>query len=575
MQYPNLRAPASKRQTLDIFKGYNHNLRIGDGEFYDMKNLTAEGYPLLMPRGKRGLYATAQAPTGLIAKDALCYTDGRYFVINEHRIDMGLNEEPKQLVSMGAYVIILPDKKYISTIDHSDRGNLEAEFTTAGETVFTLCTEEGADYILDHPASAYAPEAPADQALWLDTSTTPHSLKQWSEASGLWVSIATTYVRIRHKGIGAAFSQYDGVSLSGLGDTALASLEGAAVIWQKGEDYIVITGILDEAVTVAAPITVSRKMPLMDFVIESENRLWGCRYGPSSDGKVVNEIYASKLGDFKNWNCFMGISTDSYAASLGTDGQFTGAITHLGYPLFFKENYIHKVYGSQPSNFQMQTTACRGVEKGSEKSLALVNETLFYKAPSGIVAYDGSLPREVSRALGPVSYHSAVAGSLGNCYYVSMAREGQRHLFVYDTARGLWHRQDDLQVDAFCPCRGELYALCGNEIWGLKGDGEPEAAVSWMAETGPLGLSLPDMKYVSRLTVRLMLEPGARCSFYAQYEGESAWEPLFSLTGTHLRSFSIPIRPRRCDHMKLRLEGQGVAKLYSLTKTIEEGSERS
>ena len=57
---------------------------------------------------------------------------------------------------------------------------------------------------------------------------------------------------------------------------------------------------------------------------------------------MVNELYACKLGDFKNWNCFLGISTDSYVASVGTDGPWTGAVTYLGNPIFFKETCLHK-----------------------------------------------------------------------------------------------------------------------------------------------------------------------------------------------------------------------------------------
>ena len=158
-------------------------------------------------------------------------------------------------------------------------------------------------------------------------------------------------------------------------------------------------------------------MPKMDFIVESNNRLWGCRYGVANNGKVVNEIYASKLGDFKNWNCYMGASTDSYAASVGTDGQFTGAVTHLGYPIFFKENCLHKVYGNYPANYQVQTTSCRGVQKGSEKSLAIVNEVLYYKSQNGICAYDGSLPNEISAEFGDERYSGAVAASHNNKYY--------------------------------------------------------------------------------------------------------------------------------------------------------------
>lgn len=577
MKYPILNVEARGRQIIDSFKGYNHNLRIGDGEFFDMQNMTSDSYPVISPRGKRGVYASPASPTGLIAKDALCYVDGTDFVMNEYRIDMNLSDAPKQLISMGAYVIIMPDKKYINTADINDHGNIEAVFETDLPTSFTMCKMDGNEYVIDYPPGDTEPNGAENLALWIDTSTTPHVLKQYSASSDMWVSIPTTYIKISHAGIGKAFEKYDGIEISGLEETGASSLNGSAVVWEKNDDYIVVVGILDEVVEVDTPITISRNMPNMDFVVESENRLWGCRYGESINGKIVNEIYASKLGDFKNWSCYMGLSTDSYAASCGTDGKFTGAITHMGYPLFWKEGFVHKVYGNYPANFQIQTTACRGVQNGCDKSLAIVNETLFYKARSGIMAYDGSLPIEASYALGNEAYGEAVGGAHGNKYYVSMKDKDEKwNLFVYDMAKGMWHREDDLKAECFCSCRGELYAITGKNIITILGSGEQDLAdVEWMVETGEIGISSPDMKYISRLTVRMMLEPDATCKFYAKYDFSDEWELMFTQKGTSLRSFSIPIRPKRCDHMKLRIEGKGMAKIYSFTKTIEQGSELS
>ena len=315
----------------------------------------------------------------------------------------------------------------------------------------------------------------------------------------------------------------------------------------------------------------------MDHVIECGNRLWGCRYGPALNGKVVNEIYCSKLGDFKNWNCFMQISTDSWVGGVGTDGQFTGAITHKGYPLFFKENCVHKVYGNYPANFQIQTTECRGVQKGCSRSLAIVNETLFYKARSGICAYDGSLPTEVSYALGNDAYSEAVGGANGNKYYISMKDvSGNYNLFVYDTAKGMWHKEDDLKVDYFCSCDGEMYAISNGKIITLLGSGSKDIAdVEWMVQTGEIGLYSPDMKYISRITLRMSMDIDSTMWIYAQYDSSDDWESVCTLNGTSLRSFSLPIRPKRCDYMKLRIEGIGAAKIYSITKTIEQGSELS
>ena len=590
MKYPKLRVPETSRQMVETFKGYNHNLRISDGEFFDMKNMTSDHFPILSPREKRGVYASPASPTGLIAKDALCYVDGSQFVINEYPVEMGLSDEPKQLISMGAYVIIMPDKKWINTIDTTQFGNIDAEVTTNAPVSFTLCRLDGTDFS-DEDIPTDEPAEPANMDMWVDVSTEPHSLKQWSESAGMWVTIPTTYVKISSPGIGAAFEKYDGINISGLKDTVLhdnvtgdiiedtselAALEGAAVVWEKGNDYIVVVGILDITRTITDEITISRKMPIMDFVVESGNRLFGCRYGENAKGEVVNEIYASKLGDFKNWSCYMGLSTDSYTASCGTDGQFTGAITHLGYPLFFKENCVHKVYGNYPANFQIQDTACRGVQKGCDKSLAIVNETLFYKARNAVCAFDGSLPTEVSYALGNEAYGEAVGGSHGNKYYISMTDNDGYHLFVYDLAKGMWHKEDDLQVECFCSCNGEMYAISNGQIITMLGTGSQEDdPVEWMVQTGDIGLSSPDMKYISRVTVRMALDIDSEVNFYAQYDYSDEWEHLFTMHGTSLRSFSIPIRPKRCDHMRLRIEGVGGAKIYSFTKTIEQGSELS
>ena len=579
MKYPKLTEIPTAREIVDVFNGYNHNLRIGEGEFYDMTNLSSDNYPVLSPRPKRGTYATPSNPQGMVSKDALCYVDGSNFIINEHRVDMGLNADPKTLISMGAYVIIMPDKKYINTADLSDYGSIEATVNTSTDVTFEMCKVDGTGYD-NVQVQSTPPTAPQNMDMWIDTSETPHQLKQYSTTTAMWSVIATTYIKISATDIGKPFSVNDGVTISGVKDASLSDLNASMVVWAKGDNYIVVTGIIDKVVTQKAEdgiITVSRKMPNMDFIIESENRLWGCRYGVALNGEIVNEIYASKLGDFKNWNCFMGISTDSYAATVGTDGQFTGAITHLGYPLFFKENFVHKIYGNYPANYQIQTTACRGVQKGCDRSLAIVNEVLYYKSRSAICAYDGSLPEEMSSALGDEVYGNAVAGVLGNKYYISMqdAKE-QYHLFVYDSKKGMWHREDNTQAVQFCNCRGDLYFIdyADKQIKTVRGTGVTEVApIRWSAETGVIGTDSPDKKYISRMDVRMSLVVGTRVSFYVEYDSSGEWEHLFTMTGTKLGSFAVPIRPKRCDHMRLRVIGNGEAKIYSICKTIEQGSD--
>ena len=601
MEYPTLKVKQKSRQMLDAFLGYNHNLRIGDGEFYDMQNMTSDYYPVLAPRGNRGLYKDDVNASAIIAKDKLCYVDGEYLVVGDQWLYLELDTKkvPKQLVSMGSFVIILPDKIWVNTsfvkegvfdsgrIEHQKIISTNTEDDpTATIIYFHLCDEDGVVYTDDKVRPGEKP-VEEDGNLWLDTDTIPPVLKRYSKTNGSWMVVPKTYVKIScpGHGIGVGFEQGDGIELSGIEYHNWSNLNGVHTVVACGEDYIVIEGMpnhvdyQDDELENGGVITFARKMPDMDFVIESNNRLWGCRYGYNNKGDIVNEIYASKLGDFKNWHCFAGISTDSYAVSCGTDGQFTGAINHLGYPLFFKENCVHKVYGDYPANFRLQNTSCRGVQKGSHNSLAIVNETLFYKSSNAVCAYDGSLPVEMSTALGEVHYSDAVACGHGNKYYIDMKNaDGNYHLFVYDTGKRMWHKEDNLQVDAFCSYNGEIYAIESgqNRIITLLGSGTKDTdPVQWMVETGIVGMSMPDMKYISRLLIRMALEIGASVEISIQYDSMGKWEQVCLMTATSLRSFAVPIRPRRCDHFRIRINGVGQGKVYSITKTIEQGSDVS
>ena len=406
---PDLTEGAQTRQAIEIFGGYNHNLKIGEGEWYDETNLTSASYPLFSQRSARSTYVSGLTdPRGILAKDALAYVDGSTLYYNGYPIsDIRLTGDgPKQLVSMGAYLCIFPDAVYVNTTDLTDCGRMAAEYQSIenANVTYTLSRQDGIPYtgVL---VSDTEPSEPENGMQWIDTSASPHVLKQFSASASAWAEITSVYVRIETTGIGMQFSQYDGVFISGATCSdedvkeQVEALNGTAIIQTKSDNYIVVTGMLDKlCIQNTGHIRIERRVPKMDYVCEANNRLWGCYYG-AFNGETLNEIYACKLGDFKNWNCFMGLSSDSYAVTVGTDGQFTGAITHMGYPLFFKENHMHKIYGNYPANFQVQTTACRGVEKGSDKSLAIVNEVLYYKSRSGICGYDGSLPIETSAHL--------------------------------------------------------------------------------------------------------------------------------------------------------------------------------
>lgn len=567
MQIPTLKQGNVSRENVTSFGGYHAGARIAEGEFAAMKNCTGDQFPLIATRRKRGVYAAPQKCNGLLAKDSLCWVDGSKFVMNGYETELHLTDSPKQLVSMGAYVIIFPDKKYINTADLSDSGNLEAEFTSAGTVKFTPVDGDGKPLIPAY-TQPEEPEKPENGALWLDTSGAG-ALLQWSAGTGMWVSVDNTLVRISCPNMGVSFRPGDGVQLTGVP----AGVVTSGVIADCGRDYVTVPGLLEREASLDTPVTVGRYLPLMDMVLECGNRLWGCRYGLNRAGAVVNEIYASKLGDFRNWNCFQGVSTDSYCVSLGADGPFTGAVQHLGYPVFFREDCIHRLYGSTPATFRLQTTPCPGVQQGCSRSLARVGQMLYYKSPTGVCAYDGAVPVTVSQKLGVMPCIRASAGALGDKYYLCIQEEettGQ--LWVYDTARGLWHREDDTRVRCFCTCRDDLFFVNGaGQIISVMGRGQPEEEISWMLETGALGTLTPDSKTLTRLNLRLELAQQA--TVWVQYDGDDFWKPVATVYGSAGQCFNLPVAVRRCDRLRLRLEGTGFMRLSCITKTMERGSE--
>lgn len=584
MKFAKIEPRRTSRDMTDAFYGYNHKLKIRRGEFYNTQNLTTAYFPMLANRNKRSTYKQLTSPGGIIEKDALAYVDnGALFYNGTVTPINSLTEGEKQLVSMGAYICIFPDKVYYNTADPTDFGSMEADYSSLGSISYTLCKVDGSEYDTAPTMSDEEPADPVNNQLWIDTSG-DMTLMQYSSSAGMWSAVTSVYTKIKFTSQGEIprlFSTYDGVEISG---AQFEDANGSHILYlvggeeNKSEDFVVIVGLLPMAFEqTAGAVRIQRKLPNLNFVCECQNRLWGCFYG--NDGKKnLNEIYCSALGDFKNWSQFLGLSTDSWTGSVGSDGMWTGAVNYLGYPTFFKENIIHRVTISAVGAHSIAETPCRGVQKGSHKSLQVVNETLYYKSRSDVCAWQGGFPDSVSDALGDVRYYDAVAGTHGDKYYISMRDLANKwHLFCFDIAKGIWIREDNLQALQFAKVDDELFCVNAQtyELIGLNGiAGEPEGMVEWMAETGMQYYEYPDKKYLSRYNLRLKMEEGAELRIYIQYDsmGEYVQEGkvVFQGTGT----VTVPIKPRRCDHLKMRLEGHGEFRLFSIAKILEIGSDK-
>jgi len=616
---PKLNVKNNQLQVVSEFGGINKGLHISDSEFEDMQNMTNDFYPVLGTRKKRGIITTLSKPMGICGGAKLIYVDDNDLYIDSSlTLELEKTDNERQLIMMGALLCIFPDGIVYNTIT-GEETSIQNVTTTTDTVTMRMCKLDGTEFSgANTHIGTTEPQDKTTYPYWLDTSSEPVILKMWSDTYLMWTSVATTYVKISSPGIGAGFKEYDSVKVSGITVKGYNDYDfnDTLIVYACDTDYIIVAGLIDLYHIQNEAVTVSRELPAMDYICELDNRLWGCRYGYNNAGEFVNEVYGCKLGDPTNWNSFPGLNGDSYIASCGSEGEFTGIASYQGYVFFFKEDGFHKLYGNRPSNFQMIYRPCRGVAKGASKSIAVVDEVLFFKSRDAVVAYDGS-ENTMSAKLGTEPYFEGVGVGYRNKYYLSM-RDADYHykLYVYDLTKGTWCIEDNLIAKYAAYANNATYIIdndgtlfCINneaiytvvfphqiikqeniiEVDGVEYDsfynfpsdelypgpiieGELEGTLEWSFTTGDLGLDSPYNKYVKRINLRMHQDVSSKVKIEVEYDSSGDWEYVTEHYAAKKKSYEIPIAVRRADHVRLRISGWGEFRLYSLTKAVEGGS---
>lgn len=601
------------RNMLRVFGGLNETYSCTEAEYSAGINFSARNFPALSTRLPRRKLREEAGLNGMYHLNGLLTVCGRDLVYTpDDRDEMevtlkdAVENGRKTLVGIGTKILIFPDKLAFDTAGRKVSA-LGAVWSGKNASVeFAPCDAEGKVYEVSGCGPA-EPDKPTDGQLFLRVEdpekpwSSESTLEVYSKASGNWSAVVLDYCRISAKGVGTDFAAEDTVTLTGSAAEQAGQwneLDGDRIVYDAGTDalrvkadpggewfygrltrtgaavrWVSLDGSVSREFVSAEVVELERRVPDMDYLTECDNRVWGC-------SNKENVIYACKLGDPTNWFSYRGIAADSYAVTVGSDGAFTGAATCMGYALFFKENTLHKLYGSKPSDFQLSSLRCRGVAKGAARSLCVINETLYYLSPDGVMAWDGSIPTKVSTALDPArlrNVKSALGGALDGRYYLHLVRgsgEAQAvRLLVYDTERGLWQEEDVCSYE-MAGSGGQLYLWDGKAIWAADADREEnwqqaggiEDGVSFELVSGNIGLDSPEELYLSRLTLRLEAEVKSRIDVAVSYDS-GAWETLAQLTADGRRCFDVPLVPRRCGSLRFRLKGRGQLTLHSLTRT--------
>ena len=524
------------------FGGLERREAGGNGTICDMLNLTGADAPVLSSRPKRKTAATLTNPRGIygcgtqlfyVEADRL-YKDGAPY---DGSMPGAANDE-RVFATMGNRLLVWPDKRLYQT-----DGTSQSQLGTYTNRVCYF--EDG----------TYAGE-PAEK----NTIRAKDSTHRWTNFKvGDAVMITCNTIPANNKT--AIIREIDNDKLRFYENTFTTN----STVGGGGNQ-----------------VNIERVIPDLDFICVNDNRVWGCK---------GDTICCCKLGDPTNWNVFDGLSTDSWSVETGTPGDFTACISFMGYPIFFKEDTVFKVYGSRPSNFEVMSSATLGVLDGAAKTMAVAGETLYYLSRAGFVRYNGGYPSAIDAALN-AKYTGGAAGSDGKKYYVSAVRsDNTREFLVYDPDTGIWIKEDALAVKGFANIGNTLYAQTEGANVIVAGAANPDesgfdSSVTFDDfDSVTVGRSVYSFasKYPVRLWLRYACEARnvtensvttdiAALTVQISYNG-GAFESVTTLPSTQKAAKYIPVPIRRCDRFRVKLSCNSAWKLYGMQ--IETRAERT
>lgn len=535
------------------------------GYWQELYGMDFTAFPALKTVKPFSYKALADGITGYIIKNGeIVYTKADGIYISGVKTAVNLSAGEKQLVSLGAYILIMPDEVLVNTADTPVSVRYTAKPALSG-TLF------------EYNQNQTRPTVSIYKLLYLDVPEESVALSSYSVGD---------MVRIDYEYGGK--KQYLSALISSVGKERY-SMSGCVSInfdtSAYSDNYYFYTEKrkMDRfRVSNIKNAVISCPIPKMDFITEHNNRLWGC-------SSANREIYCSKLGSATEWGSYDGISTDAWAATVGSDGDFTGVCVYGGGVLFFKENVVHIVYGTRASNFTLSTVKLRGVQKGSDGSLCISDGLLYYKAPEGIFSFNGSASVRIDAKLGDDITDTAVMTANGR-YVVMCAAD--KTVYYYDKRYSAWYTRRLADVISAHEINGRLYAvtrdsnkkmrlvtLVGNDSGYTDSDRSEFSAVS-----GELGRGSIFRIYKKlRMSLYHKKQDGEtlELSAYISTDG-GEWRKVYELWGEKGNGEEIavaPVIPLRSRKIRIKIcgevSGDACVALYGIYLDSEKGSEIS
>lgn len=494
----------------NLYGGMKKAWNTSEGESLKLLNISPDKYPHLSGREKYAICENENSYQSLYSVNGkLFYGIGNSFYCDGVKCG-NIIIGPKYFAGFDNKLIIMPDKLYLDV----DEKNLKSLSKSTGfKELSVISTKRESDF----PG--------------LNTLICSDGSKTLTDMFGMDTAI---YIAVGNESV-AGVHRVRGVNR----DTGALYFDDGE--FGYGENF-------------TATLIITNGIPDGGIIFSCKNRLWTYK---------GTRIYISADGNPTKWIDYDGRENSSFYIDSGDGEPFTFCTEIGGYPVFFTDNKIYKIYGDRPNNFTLVCCSNFGGIRSSDYSSAVkAGAYLFYLSHGRIMRFSGGVP-ECDDNFPGSNISSAIGGCDGERYYLSVLMNGgETALYVYDIYSHTWQEYVGEYFNNFAKCRDIFYGTRYGELVAIRGmrnlqenylpeddfecEAEYENLYFYNKPVCPVGIGCV-----------LYSDEDSNVSFYLMYNDSGQWYESGEVYGKFSGMKYFGIVPVRTNSLKLKIKAVG------------------